>query len=63
MNAIIAVGTVHMTTEQQEQGMKEYMLTYVHLMCLRGSILHGRTLHMCPEFENSITEEQNDLLI
>lgn len=63
MNAIIAVGTVHMTSEQQEQGMKEYMLTYVHLMCLRGSILHGRTLHMCPEFENSITEEQNDLLI
>ena len=36
INAVIAVVTVHMTSKQQEQGMKEYMRTYADLCALGG---------------------------
>ena len=62
INAVIAVATVHMTSEQQEQGMKEYMRTYADLCALGGVYCKVDSQHV-PKVWNLITEEENDFLL
>ena len=54
INAVIVVATVHMTSKQQEHGMKEYMRTYgietVRMThCLRANIGHNRLCLLCAQ--------------
>ena len=62
INAVIAVATVHMTSEQQEQGMKEYMQTYADLCALGEYTAWVDSPHV-PRVWNSITKEENDFLL
>ena len=41
INAVIAVATVHMGSEKQEQGMKECMQTYADLCAIGGVYCMG----------------------
>ena len=62
-DSLLAAGYVfksHMVNGRSEV---KCVRSLVHLRCLRRSALYNRTLHMCPEFENLISEEQNDMLI